>query len=263
MNDMLTLLDVITQPDAITDGDFWRHQPFVKLPADLFPGKPSSFQALASSQQHPLPLAGLRLAVPALYLGGAPPPGATAEPPPHTNPTVVALWARARADLEALGATVTVVPDFPLVTAYENPAALLPADCPRLAPTWPATERGRLIARSWDAFLRATGDPALPNLAEVADPLEIFPARLRTAAELAFLPQANNIHWAELAGYAREGGLYETEGLGEALRTLEAMRERLCDGYLAAQGCDAFVFPAVGDVGRAVADEDVVAAEHA
>lgn len=264
MEDMLALLDVITQPDATTEGDFWRHQPFVKLPDELFPGKPATFQALARAAQPSLPLAGLRIAVPSLYTGGPPPAGATAEPAPYTNPTVLALWTRAKVELEALGASVLAVPDFPVVTAYENPAALLPAGCPRLPPNWlAATERGPLVARGWDAFLRANGDPALPGLSAVEDPLEIFPMRMRTAAELAFFPKANDIHWAKLPGYAREAGLYETEDLADALRTLETMRVRLCDEYLAANGCDVFVFPAVGDVGKAVADEDVDAAEHA
>lgn len=257
MEDMLTLLDVITQTDEITEGDFWRNQPFIHLPDDLFPGKPVLFRDIALQPQRSL--FGLRIAVPSIYLGGPPPQGVVE--PSYTSQAVIDLWKQARKDLESLGVEVVVVSDFPLVTAYENPA-LLPEGCPHLPESWFDAERGPLVARAWDAFLKANEDPEIPDLSEV-DPLNIFPMRLRTAAELAFLPMANDIHWTRLPAYAKDAGLYETEGLAEGLQVVESMRKYLLDDYLAANNCNFFVFPAAGDVGPADADEVVEAAAQA
>ncbi|KAK7703854.1 hypothetical protein SLS64_008799 [Diaporthe eres] len=256
MKDMLTLLDVVTQTDEITEGDFWRNQRFIHLPDDLFPGKPDSFRDIAFQPQ--LSLSGIRIAVPSIYLGGPSPQGVD---PTYTCQAVIDLWEQARKDLEFLGAEVVVVPDFPLVTAYENPA-LLPEGCPRLPDSWFDAERGPLVARAWDAFLKDNKDPEIPDLSEV-NPLNIFPMRMRTTAELAFLPIANDIHWTRLPAYAKDAGLYETEGLAEGLQVLESLRKCLLDDYLTANNCDFFVFPAAGDVGPADADEVVESAAQA
>ncbi|KAG6364646.1 hypothetical protein INS49_006249 [Diaporthe citri] len=149
MKEMLTLLDVVTQTDEITEGDFWRHQPFIHLPDELFPGKPDSFQDIAF------------------------------------HPTCRSMVFELRSHQCILAAR--------------------------------HLKRGPLVARAWDAFLKANDDPEVPDLSE-GDPLNIFPMRVRTAAGLAFLPMANDIHWTRLPAYAKDAGLYETEGLAEGLR---------------------------------------------
>lgn len=254
MKDMLALLDVIAQPDSIAEGDFWRHQPFVKLPKDVWPNKLNSFKELAAYSS----LDGLRVAVPSMYIGGLPPRGAE---PVWTCDAVVELWQRAKRDLEALGAQLVVVDDFPAVTGYEN-AQLLPDDCPRLPISWANTERGQLIAHAWNDFLKGNGDSVAPDIAAV-DTSEIYPDRLRTAPELKYLAPANSIHFSRLAEYVRTTPLYETKDMAEALQTLETMRKRLFDDYLTTNNCDCFVFPAAGDVGLADADSDHKSAEHA
>lgn len=251
---MLALLDVIAQPDKITEGDFWRHQPFVKLPKEVWPEKPSSFKELATHSS----LDGLRIAVPAMYVGGLPPRGVE---PVFTCDAVTELWSQAKRDLEALGAQVVTVDDFPAVTSYEN-AQLLPDDCPRLPESWANIERGQLIAHAWNDFLKANGDSAAPDISTV-DTSEIYPDRLRTAPERKYLAPANNIHFSRLAEYVQTTPLYETEDMAKALQTLETMRKRLFDDYLTTYGCDCFVFPAAGDVGAADADSNDASAEHA
>lgn len=255
MKDMLALLDVITQPDEIADGDFWRHQPFVNFPAkNGWPEKPDSFKDMAAHSS----LNGLRVAVPVMYIGGLPTRSAE---PVCTSDAVIELWNKARSDLEALGAQVVIVDDFPAVTGYEN-NQLLPDDCPRLPDSWASMERGQLVAHAWNDFLQANGDSILPDIAAV-DTSEIYPDRLRTAPELRYLAPANNIHFSRLAEYVKTKPLYQTNDIAEALKTLETMRKRLFDDYLAAHNCDCFAFPAAGDVGRADADSNHESAAHA
>lgn len=251
---MLALLDVIAQPDNITEGDFWRHQPFVKLPKEVWPEKPDSFKKLASHSS----LRGLRFAVPSMYIGGMVPRGAE---PVWTSGAVIELWKQAKRDLEALGAQVVITDDFPVVTGYEN-AQQLPKDCPRLPASWANTERGRLIAHAWNEFLRNNGDSAIPDIAAV-DTAEIYPDRLRTAPELKYLAPANKIHFSRLTEYVQARTLFETKDMAEALQTLETMRKRLFDDYLTTHNCDCAVFPAAGDVGPADADSNHESAEHA
>ncbi|KAF7563756.1 hypothetical protein G7046_g378 [Stylonectria norvegica] len=242
MKDMLALLKVITTEDDVTKGDFWRDQPFVTLP------KPRN---LFQDIRIPGTLQGIRIAVPAMYIGGAAPNGAAAV---TTSQAVIELWEHAKEQLVSLGAQVVIVPDFPVVTAYEH-LNLLPEDSPRLPENWKSSERGPLVARAWDSFLEQNQDPKIPSLACI-DGLCIYPQSMRTAAELKRLPASNLIHWAQLADYAREGSIYETEGLEAALKALEGMRKRLLDDYLTTMECDLFVFPSSGDVGAADADVD-------
>lgn len=251
---MLALLDVIAQPDNVTEGDFWRHQPFVKLPKDVWPEKPDSFKELASHSS----LSGLRFAVPSMYIGGLPPRGAELV---WTSGAVIELWNQAKRDLEALGAQVVITDDFPAVTGYED-AQHLPKNCPRLPASWANTERGQLIAHSWNEFLQTNGDSAIPDIAAV-DNSEIYPDRLRTAPELKYLAPANNIHFSRLAEYVQARPLHETKDMAEALQTLETMRKRLFDDYLSTHNCDCVVFPAAGDVGPADADSNHESAEYA
>ncbi|KAI5459146.1 amidase signature domain-containing protein [Mariannaea sp. PMI_226] len=256
MDDMLRVLEVITVRDQKTEGEFWRDQPFIRLD-EPWAGSaiPELFQTIATSSTS---LSGLRIAVPDMYIGGPAPTGAS---PVFTSDGVKELWGSARKQLEALGAEIVIVPDFPAVTAYEN-ANLLPKNGPRLPNDWNWYERGPMVAHGWDSFLRANGDPNVPDLSSV-DEFNLFPHRMRTEAELKHFPQSNAIHWGKLAGYAQATSIYETEHLGEAVAALEAMRKILLDDYLEQFNCDCFVFPSQGDVGAADSDVNPDAAAHA
>ncbi|KAJ9136744.1 Amidase signature enzyme [Pleurostoma richardsiae] len=253
MKDMLRLLEVIAVDDAVTGGDFWRDQPFVKLPKP-WPDGLGSLRQIESCTS----LQGVRIAVPQIYIGGPPPPGAREV---TTCDAVKELWQQAKKDLEALGAEILIVPDFPAVTAYENPS-LLPDGCPRLPDDWNSAERGPLIAHAWNDFLQSTKDPKLPDILGV-DGLSIYPDSMRTAPDLKQLDPRNAIHWTQLAEYIRAAPLYETKDLARGLSALEEMREQLLDVWLAENKCDCVVFPAAGDVGPADADVDDDGAAYA
>ncbi|SPO01218.1 related to glu/asp-tRNA amidotransferase subunit A [Cephalotrichum gorgonifer] len=255
MDDMLKVLEVITAEDPSTNGDFWRDQPFVDLTS---PWKGSSRSEIFSKIATSTSLAGVRIAVPSMYIGGTAPENST---PVFTSEGVQELWRAARGELEALGAEVVEVPDFPAVTAYENPD-LLPEGVTRLPDNWSWYERGPLVAHGWEGFLRSNADPNFPGLSAV-DEFEIFPHSMRTEAELAHLPPANAIHWGKLAQYARESTIYETQHLGSALEALENLRKRLVDGYLEQYQCDLFVFPSQGDVAAEDSDVNPDSAAHA
>ncbi|KAL1595978.1 hypothetical protein SLS60_009668 [Paraconiothyrium brasiliense] len=253
MGDMLKLLEVIAADDPVTEGDFWRNQPFIQLK--------SSWTTSTRNRrdiQECTSLSGLRIAVPHMYVGGPAPVGAA---PVTTSPEVLELWEQARRDLESLGAEVIIVPDFPIVTAYENPQ-LLPKECPRLPTNWHIAERGPLVAHGWDQFLRRNADPNFPDLSSVG-PLSIYPESLRTAAELTVIDRSNAIRYSQLAEYIAEAPVYETTHLDAALLALEGMRKCLLEDWLDSIGCQCVVFPAAGDVGAADADINPESAAYA
>jgi len=109
IEDMLTILDILTTEDERADGDFWREQTYVNVPKIQ---RPKSFLDLKMSSAGSLQ--GKTIAVSAMYVGG----------PSEGRPTIVSqdvinLWKKAKSDLEALGAQV-IETDFPLVTNYES-----------------------------------------------------------------------------------------------------------------------------------------------
>ncbi|CAH0059084.1 unnamed protein product [Clonostachys solani] len=256
MSDMLTLLEVISANDPVTEGDYWRNQPYVSIP-EPWGGRPSAtlFQNISES----VSLKGLRIAVPEMYIGGKSPDGAA---PVTTSEGVIMVWGEVRKKLESLGAEIVLVPDFPAVTAYENPELLQAVT--GLPENWQWTEKGPLIAHGWDLFLSSNGDPNTPNLASV-DENNIYPDSLRTPVEIENLPTQNVIHWGKLAKYVKEGtgSMFDIKDLDAASINLETMRKQLSDDYLERCGCDCFVFPAAGDVGSADADVDSAHAAHA
>ncbi|KAL1632437.1 Phosphatase dcr2 [Neofusicoccum ribis] len=266
VSDLLTLLDVLAARDPITTGDFWRAQPFIPLPS-LQP--PPTHHALAS----PTALAGKRIALPRMYIGGA--DSAPTARPVALRPSIAALLARARAALEAAGATV-VETDFPLVANYEaRSAAGQLVTVPGLPDDWLAAERGPLLALAWDAFLRdnASNDgPSSSSQTDFAahvDAAKVFPVEAG-GVQTRYAEPANRIDWCALPAVLRAwrgergaAGLLEYPGLGDALRALEAARERDLEGWMRRVGVDLVAFPANGDVGRAEADVDDDAAREA
>ncbi|KAA8904436.1 hypothetical protein TRICI_005486 [Trichomonascus ciferrii] len=254
MKDMFALLDVIAQEDPIKEGEFWREQPFVKI-EEPFKDKPKSFKELASTKS----LSGLRIAVPEIFLGGPSPEGVRKV---ETSPETIKLWEKARKDLEALGAEIVLVPDFPALSAYEN-EDLLPEHCLRRPKDWNAMERGGLIAHAWNDFLKSFKDPNMPDLSSV-DVFNIYPDALRTEPELRHFEKANAIQYHKLNEYLKNSAsLLEVEGLEQAVRALEDMRKVLLEDWLAELNCDCVVFPAAGDVGPANADSSFEGAASA
>lgn len=267
--DLARLLDVIAANDPVTVGDFWRDQPFVKLPKP-WEGRvlggphasfgPGTFDKVLSATT----LAGLRIAVPGMYIGGPMPEQAT---PVTVSGDVKLLWERARHDLESLGAEIIVVPDFPAVTAYEHPGCLSPPNAPRLPDDSEVHEKNHVLAHGWDSFLRSCNDPKFKEGLISVDEFEIFPERMRTEVELKFQPKTNAIPWGSLAKAVYDSGgpgtMYGSDYLRDSLQVLENMRKALLDDYLEKVGCDLFAWPCQGDVAPADADINLESASMA
>ena len=268
MADLLAVLDVVVADDAETRGDFWRAQPWVTLPA-ASAVRPPSYAALAvdTADDARGVLAGRVVGVPRMYIGADPDAGTSDTPanrpgiggPTGTRieprPSVLALWAAARADLEAAGATVVEV-DFPAVSRYENdrPGAGSIATNGRVSPAFLRREILDLSAWAWEDFLRANGDPAQSTLAAV-DGSRIFPAPPGA------LPDRYTGFDDDIAAYPAwvaahpDATLAGIPDLAEGLRGLEETRRIDLEEWMDAAGLDAVVFPAVADV--APADMDV------
>ena len=261
MTELLLVLDAVVADDAQTRGDFWRAQPWLSIPPSSTL-RPQSYPALAD----PAALQGVRLGVPKLYIGDT-----ENDDPIETRPSVVAQWQKARADLEAAGATVIEV-DLPVVTNYESRGR---ADDRSMVarglvpPHFADHELYELSMWGWQTFLQANGDPALHELADVDADL-IFPTPPGS------LPGRYDDHLSRFAPEdvpledyvhrARSTGVPELESipdLAEGVRGLDATRRLDWDDWLAAEGLDAIVFPAVADIGPADADVNPASAELA
>lgn len=261
MAELLLVLDAVVADDTTTRGDFWRSQPWVSIPPSSTL-RPQSYPALADDNA----LRGKRLGVPRLYIGDT-----ANDDPIETRPTVIAQWQKARADLEAAGATVVEV-DLPVVSNYESRGR---ADDRSMvarglvSPHFADHELYELSMWGWETFLQANGDPALHRLADV-DPELIFPTAPGS------LPGRYDDHLSRFAPEdvpledyvhrARATGVPELESIptiAEGVRGLDATRRLDWDDWLAAEGLDAIVFPAVADIGPADADVNPASAELA
>ncbi|MDW4497218.1 amidase [Sulfitobacter sp. D35] len=264
MVDMLALLDVLVVEDPRSDGDFWRSQPWVALPA---PARPESFVALADTAT----LAGKRLGLPRMYLNADPEAGTHPDPgiggptgrKIETRASVVALWEALRRDLEAAGAEV-VLTDFPLVSNYEGDRPGCPTVASRglVSPDYLRREIMDLSVWAWDDFLRRNGQPGLDRL-EVIDGARIFPAAKGA------LPDRYTGFDDDIATYPDHARKHpstdfrEIPRLREGLEGLEETRRQDLEAWMDAAGLDAVVFPAVADVGPADADTNPTSAEAA
>lgn len=178
MADLLEILDVMVADDAETRGDFWRSQPWVAIP-NASEVRPASYLALASAGA--ADLAGKRIGVPRMFIGTDPEQGTGTGMGSSTGkrieprPSVLELFAQARADLEAAGAEVIDV-DFPVVTNYEADRAGAPNVFTRgIVPAeFFDVEIWQLSMWSWHDFLAANGQPGLDAL-ELVDGAQIFP----------------------------------------------------------------------------------------
>lgn len=254
MADLFALLDVIVRDDAETRGDFWRNQDAVPLPLPS-EHRPESYRSLEDAGA----LAGKRIGVPVMYLGEDP------AFPIEVRGSVLALWADARARLEALGAEVVDV-DFPAVEQYEadEPGGENIARLGRLPEPWMDYEFNEFLAFGWDDFLAANGDPALNSLAQV-DPDTIFPAPAGSLPDRYDEVEDYPNRYRHVVRMAVDGLTPPAElpEFAAGMRELEALRRDLFEAWLAERGLDAIVFPANADVAAQNADIDEAAADRA
>ncbi len=275
MADLFEVLAVIAVADPETRGDFWRAQPWVALPdaartrdavAGLASARNAGGEPGASGGRA---FARRRIGVPRMYLGTDPLAGTGPRPgiggPTGQRivprPSVLELWARARADLEAAGAVVVEV-DLPVVTNYEGDRAGAPTIATRglVPPAYLHREIRDLSAWAWDDFLAANGDPALAGLAGI-DGARIFPPPPGA------LPDRYTGFDDDIAAYpewvrAHPGTrLEDFADLATGLRGLEATRRIDLEDWMDAAELDALVWPAVADVAPADMDVDAASAE--
>ena len=264
--DMLEVLDILVADDSETRGDLWRSQPWVNIPQPS-QHRPPSYSALAEKAN----LKGKRLGVPAMYINADPMAG-TADQPGIGGPTgqrietrssIIALWHAARAALEAAGAQVVVV-DFPLVSNYEGdrPGASKIMTRGLVSEDYLRREIIDLSVWSWDDFLKANGDTALPDLAAVNEAL-IFP---HPAGALPGRYTGFDDDIAHYPAHARANPLDDFRAiphLAEGFRGLEATRKIDLEDWMDRLGIDAVVFPAVADVGPADSDVNPASADLA
>jgi amidase len=271
MADLLEVLDVIVADDAETRGDFWRAQPWVKVPA-ASEVRPPSYPSLAVGTAAARGvLSGKRFGVPKMYINEDPDAG-TADSPGiggptgqriETRDTVIELWRAARRDLEAAGAEVVEV-DFPVVSNYEGDRPGTPTVATRglVSPKFLHREIVDLSAWAWEDFLAANGDPKLMSLADV-DAAAIFPHPEGALPDrytgfdddIAMYPQHVREHPVE--------SFTDIPHLAGGVRGLEETRRIDLEVWMDSLGLDAAVFPAVADIGPADADVNPESADLA
>lgn len=253
VDDLLRLLDVVVADDQVAEGDLWRQQQWIELP-QASAVRPASYVDLP-----PLPLKGLRLAVPRLYINGDP---ASANPI-HTRASVMSLWQHMRDDLEAAGAEV-VETDFPVVENYEglHPESRTMVDRGFVPPEFLERELDELSIWALDSFLAANAQPGLSRLADT-DPALIFPHPTGALPDqYGVLPFDVAYDLADYVPRAAAGVTpFDHISYVEAgMRGLEETRRVDFENWLQTNGFDAVVFPAAADVGPADADVDASAA---
>lgn len=249
MEDLFHVLNVVaTDDDAAGNADFWRSQPYVSLPrvSDI---RPTDYFSLAN----PDALRNKRLAVPRCFIGiqGAKPENAC-------SPGVKALWERARADMEKLGATI-IETDFPIFENYTRqdfPGQSM--NVPNLSREWTALERCDMIALSWDDFLRGNGDKDIPDFT-FAELHKINPHIAPMDDPSQHTESQNQVRYEEMVAPVKSRGnsrLADLPGCREALQALEAMRKKDLEDWMTENKFDAVVFPTNGDIALADSDEN-------
>ncbi|GAS99528.1 amidase [Mycolicibacterium canariasense] len=256
VDDLLRLLDTVVGDDPVPDGDLWRLQDWIELPA-ASQVRPESYVDLP-----PLPLRGLRFAVPRLYVNGDP----ASAYPIHMRDSVLALWKDMHDDLVAAGAEV-VETDFPAVENYEglHPDSRSMVDRGFVPGEFLHRELGDLSIWAFDAFLRSIGQPGLSGVAEV-DGGRIFPHPTGALPDrYGIFPFDVSYDLAEYVDRAREGVTpwNRIPSIEAGMRGLEHTRRVDFEEWLAQNRIDAVIFPAAADVGPADADVNPAAADIA
>jgi amidase len=256
VDDLLHLLDAIVDDDPIREGDLWRLQEWIALPA-ASEVRPESYIDLP-----PLPLTGVRLAVPRLYING----DAGNAYPIRTRDSVMTLWHNVYDDLIAAGAEV-VQTDFPVVENYErlHPESRTMLDRGIVPTEFLDRELWDLSIWAFDAFLRSTGGSGLSGIAG-ADPARIFPAPTGALPDrYGVFPFDNAYDLAAYVDRAREGVTpwNRIPSIEAGMRGLEQTRRIDFEEWLAENRIDAVVFPAAADVAPADADVNPASADIA
>ena len=270
MADLLEILDVMVADDPETRGDFWRAQPWIRIP-DASATRPASYPALAPTgvDGARATLAGRRFGVPRMYINADPdagtnPEGGIGGPTGQrieTRASVLELWEAARRDLEAAGAEVVEV-DFPVVSNYEGDRPGAPTIRSRGLVTEAFLQREivDLSAWAWEDFLAANADPALDSLAGV-DGAAIFP-HPEGALPDRYTGFDDDI--AEYPAQVREhpyASFADIPEIEAGLHGLEETRRVDLDEWMLHLGLDAVLFPAVADVGPADMDVNEASAD--
>ncbi|MFT3873256.1 MAG: amidase [Nocardioides sp.] len=261
MVDLLEVLDIVVADDPEPRGDFWRIQQWVPIPR-ASEVRPSSYVALADG----VDLSGKRLGVPRMFVNQDDAPDGVGIGGPtgrriETRPSVIALWERLRADVEAAGATVVEV-DLPVVTNYEGDRPGAPTVKTRglVGGEFLKREINDLSAWAWDDFLAANGDPALNTLTDV-DGATIFPRPEGS------LPDRYTDFDDDIATYPAQvrehpyAVVTDIPELEAGLRGLEETRRVDLEDWMDELALDAVVFPAVADVAPADMDRNPTSAD--
>ncbi|MEW5810552.1 MAG: amidase [Actinomycetota bacterium] len=254
--DLLHLLDVVVGDDPVRDGDLWRLQEWVDIPA-ASQVRPHSYSGLP-----PLPLQGLRLAVPRIYVNGDP----NSAFPVRTRDSVMALWHTMRDDLMAAGAEV-VETDFPVVENYEglHPDSRTMVERGLVPAEFLHRELWDLSIWAFDAFLKSV-DGSGPSGVAAVDGSLIFPAPTGALPDrYGVFPFDIAYDLAEYVDQARAGVTPwdRIPSIEAGLRGLEETRRVDFEEWLSDNRFDATIFPAAADVGPADADVDTASAEEA
>lgn len=256
MEDMFALLDVIVAKDDQTAGDFWRAQPFVKLPS-VETVRPRSYHDLSDLKA----LVGKRIGVPKMYIGKFD-SGPTVRKV-HTRQSVIDLWDKARKILEAVGATVQEV-DFPVVTRFEAPGPGQTVAETVAPPHYNGIDMCQLMAYAWDDFLAHNDDANVATSLGQIDSATIFP---RPSMSIPDKYDTNDplVRHTDVVAQVTDGRVptYDITGLAQALESLEDKRKTDFEDWLDDLGLDAVVWPCNGDVGKADADIDDASAADA
>ncbi len=270
MADMFEVLDVIVANDPETRGDLWRMQPWIVIPR-ASAVRPKSYRELlpADRAAGAGALAGKRFGVPRMYVNADPQAGVgdhlgiggSTGQPIRTRQSVIDLFQAAGAALTAAGAEVVLV-DFPVVSNYECDRPGAPSIRTRglVSPEFLEREILDLSAWAWDDFLRANGDPAIPNLAGVdGSQIWVHPPGA--------LPDRADGFGDDITGYPdfiREHPIesfLDIPHLEEGLRGLEQTRRTDLEKWMHRRGLDAVIFPTVADVGPADMDVNPASAD--
>jgi amidase len=256
VDDLLHVLDAVVADDPVVGGDLWRQQEWVDLPA-ASAVRPESYVDLP-----PLPLDGLRLAVPRIYVDGDP----GSAHPIQTRDSVMTLWRSVRDDLVAAGAEV-VETDFPVVENYEglHPESRTMVDRGIVPAEFLEQELGALSVWAFDGFLRSNGQPGLSSMAEV-DPARIFPAPTGALPDqYGVLPFDVAYDLADYVHLAADGVTpwHDIPSVEQGMRGLEETRRVDFEEWLRANAFDGVIFPAAADVGPSDADVDPASADIA
>ena len=265
MADMFEVLDVLVGDDEDSNGDFWRSQPWVKLPS-ASQVRPRSYQELRGQS-----LEGKRIGVPAMYINADQEAGSGVQvgiggptgQQIKTRASIMDLWHRASKAMEEAGAEVVVV-DLPLISNYEGDRPGRPNIKTRglVSEEFLQREIVDLSVWGWDNFLRTNNDPNLSKLADV-DGAQIFPAPEGSLPDR-YIGFDDDI--ADYPAYARTHSIptfQDIPHLEEGLKGLEETRRIDLENWMDDLGLDAVVFPTVADVGPADADTNLHSADEA